>query len=243
MLNIQPQYAYLSLSLAFLVVWAILFIVGKHTRREQFWMSILTSPLGTIGELFFFVDYWQPLSILSSSIGPIPFLVEDFIFMFSIAGIGTTIYKIISKKKTWVIQPVPTYRLGLVGISSVCTAVLLLLWFGTDLNSIFVASLVSLTFTTFVVVQRRDLLEPSFYSGLFFTLIIALVYMLYYLLIGPQRSDELLQKFWLLYSTSLDIRLLQVPLTELIWAFSTGASIGSLYAFAAKRKIVPVQDI
>ncbi len=95
MINISFQHAYLVLDIPFIIAWILIFVLSKKTRKEQIIMSLLFLPAGTISELLYFQDYWKPVSILSTDIGPINFLLEDFMFSFAITGIGVVIFNII----------------------------------------------------------------------------------------------------------------------------------------------------
>ncbi len=46
-----------------------------------------------------------------------------------------------------------------------------------------------------------------------------------------ENADELIQQGWLIYKTPLDIRILDIPLTEIIWGFAWGALLGPFYKF------------
>ena len=78
--------AYFILTIPFIIIWLLLFIFSKKTRKEQLIMSILFLPVGTLSEIIYFQDYWNPGSILFTQIGSIRILLEDFIFSFCIAG-------------------------------------------------------------------------------------------------------------------------------------------------------------
>ena len=66
---IDFKYAYFVLTIPFILIWVLLFIFSKKTRKEQLILSILLIPLGTIGEIFYFQDYWQPAGLRGLSHG------------------------------------------------------------------------------------------------------------------------------------------------------------------------------
>lgn len=196
------------------------------------------SPLGTVGELFYFQDYWHPPSIFSTTVGPVPLLLEDFLFMFAIAGIGTTLYKIFFRKRTQLMEPVPTYRLGIISSSVIATVFLLALWFGTSLNSIFVTSLWLLFLTALIILERPDLASPALSTGLLFMLTVLVVYTICFALVSRDQFNFIIEQIWFLHGTPLDIRFGRVPVTELIWSFPVGTALGILYSFVTKQRIV-----
>ena len=56
------------------------------------------------------------------------------------------------------------------------------------------------------------------------------------------NAEELVRQGWLLYDTPLgSFRLLNIPLTELVWGFTWGMMVGPIYEFAkglGLRKVV-----
>ena len=190
-------------------------------------MSLLFTPIGPLSEILFFHDYWKPASIFSFNIGPVAVFIEDLVFCFCIAGIGSIIHEIITgniylkekyPKKQWI---------SVIVLAIAGTTTLLLFLLG--LNSIFSFSIGFLITAILMVSLRRDLLWNSLIGGIALTLVMFISYFI--LLRFISNHAELLKMGWLLYGTPLDIRILGIPLTEMIWAFTGGMAIGPFYEF------------
>src|SRR3990167_3343528 len=84
-------------SLMLFLAWLIIFIYFKKVRKEMFFVSLFTTPLG-LTEPFFVPEYWNPPSLfnLASTTG---FDIESFIFAFSIGGIAAILYELFFKTK------------------------------------------------------------------------------------------------------------------------------------------------
>src|SRR3989338_10389481 len=85
------------LTLIFLLIWIVIFIFVKRSRKEMLWASILTAPFG-LTEPLFVPEYWNPPSLfnLAAKTG---FDIESIIFCFSIGGIGVILYEFFFKVK------------------------------------------------------------------------------------------------------------------------------------------------
>jgi hypothetical protein len=171
-ISIPFEYSYLVLSLLFLAVWAVLFLVGKHTRKEQILMSVWFTPIGPLSEIFFLSDYWNPPSVFSFGLGPVPILVEDLIFAFATAGIASVIYKVIFRKRLQLANVNASYTFGATSVLIIPAALLAGFWFNGALNSIFMAALSMALTAILIVVQRKDLLPAALATAGLFALIV-----------------------------------------------------------------------
>jgi len=232
MFELNPKYAYAFLTLPFLLVWFILFVFFKETRKEQLWMSILIAPLGPITEVLYFQDYWFPASILSFTVGPFFILLEDFIFAFVMGGVGGVIYEVIFSKHLQKARKHANYTLG-PPVIFVVAAIVTYLLFQLNTNSIFATVAGFVLAAILMVAQRKDLLVGSLLTGITITFVMFGGYLVLYNSIS--NAEELLSKGWLLYGTSLDMRVFNIPLTEMVWAFAWGMFVGPLYEFTKKR--------
>lgn len=93
---ITDQYVWLLWSSAFLLPWAVVYIVFRQHRRAMLWASLFTSPFG-LTEPLFVPEYWLPPSLfdLAATTG---FDIESLIFSFSIGGIGAVLYNLITRQ-------------------------------------------------------------------------------------------------------------------------------------------------
>lgn len=228
MITVAFQYAYLLLTVPFIIVWAILFLFSKNTRKEQLIMSIISLPLGLIYEIIYFHDYWNPASILSFNIGGVRILFEDFLFSFAIIGIGVVIYEAIFGKRLAKLKD-PTNKTIAISCIIVITVLVTLSLFFLDMNSIFATSLGFVVAALFIISQRRGLLINSLISGLAVMIIMFISYYIGFRLVA--NSEELIQQVWFLYGTPLGVRIWGIPVTEMVWGFATGMFFGPLYEF------------
>lgn len=91
------MYEWLMFSLALLAVWLVIFLANPSVRKEIFWVSLFTMPLG-LTEPLFVPAYWNPPSLfnLAARTG---FDLESLIFSFAIGGITGVSYEAIFKPK------------------------------------------------------------------------------------------------------------------------------------------------
>lgn len=232
-------YSYLVLALLFLVVWVALFLIGKHTRKEQLLMSLWFTPIGPLSEIFFLQDYWQPLSVASFSIGFVPILLEDVIFAFATAGTASVVYKIVFRRSVEV-SAARVHLTRVFAVLIVPAAIAISLWFFVEMNSIFTTAVSAIIAAALMISLRKDLVVSAVASAVLFTGAVAITYLFYSYILHAANYDELMRSWWMLIDTPLDIRILRIPLTELIWAFTSGLAAGPFYAFATGRRIVKV---
>lgn len=227
-MNIPSQQAYFMLTIPFMIIWVLLYVFNKRTRKEQLMMSLMLIPLGTLTEILYFQDYWRPLSILQVNIGPIWLLLEDFLFVFAISGIGAVMYEILFHKRIAKKKKNFHKKYGLFTII-IISILLTLALFYLGINSIFATTIGFAVFALLIILQRRDLLADSLLSGLCVMLTLFVAYTIFYNFIT--NTEEIVKQQWLLYGTPLDKRIFNIPFTELIWGFSAGMFVGPLYAF------------
>lgn len=227
MITIPVHYAYLALSLATLAVWAILFWLDRESRRRQLILSVVFSLAGPIGELFYIPDYWHPATVWSLHIFKSYMSIEDLIFSFAIMGIMNALPALIlgisaRAALAWSTVVKMGGVLGLVAMMS------LLLW-RLDLNSIFATSFAMLAAAGVVLLyaRQRVLLKASIIGALGMVCVMFVIYWLAFVLVAD--SDSILRATWSLYGTTLGIRVLRVPLPELVWAFCFGSLFSVLF--------------
>ena len=85
-------------------------------------------------------------------------------------------------------------------------------------------------------IARKDLIFPSVMSGLLFMAFVFSAYTLTYYSFPNVESG--LSRIWYLYQTPLGARLLHIPITELVWSFSVGTSIGIFSQYTSGSGLV-----
>ncbi len=213
--------AYLIGSFIFLSVWLLFFVFRKDLRREMLAMSFVGGFFAPLA-LVFLPDYWYPNHI----VGKYPLGIEDYLFAFAIAGIGSVAYEATFGKTHTLCECRKRNPRDLIIISGVSIVVLLGLAFVFGLNSIYSNYLAFLIIFGFIVIFRRDLLWQSLMSGLMVGILMFLFY-LTWIAIYP----GVIEHWWKLENIS-GILILGVPLEEIVWGFSWGIAGGSLYEFA-----------
>jgi len=212
-------YAYLIGGIIFLAIWLALFIIRKDLRRQMLVMSLIGSIFTPIA-LVFLPDYWYPEHILGSFLG-----IEDYLFAFAIAGIGSVIYEATAGKTHTLCDCRKRSQKDLLIIALGAVAILLVLTFAFDLNSIYSNYVAFFAIFGFIIFFRRDLLWQSLMSGFMVGLLMFFFYQIW-IAIYP----GIIEHWWKLENIS-GILVLGVPLEEIVWGFSWGIAGGSLYEF------------
>ena len=228
----MDRFIYLLLALFLLVPWLCIFWIRNDLRTKIWKVSLVGGLAGLLSEYWYFVDYWQPPTIVR--IGR--FAPEDFLFGFAITGVCACVYDLVTRTRD-----APTSlpsRKKAVAVMFLCGIVLLAI--GTNLfhiNSILVSSSAFLLFAAIVVCMRRGLLIPCVLSGTAGITMILPVYALLFNVLAPHYWDT----YWLLSGSPLDVRILgNIPGTEMLWYFSWGCLAGVLHPFARGLKKVPL---
>ncbi len=231
MFAVDSRWIYMDVSLAFLAIWIILWILFRETRQYQWRVSIRAAPGGPVAELFYFQDYWHPGSIFPYKLGVVTILPEDFIFAFAFTGIVSILYPIVFAAK---MRPAelskrkPVHLVLLAGIVALCLFLL-------GINSIYATAVGFVVAAIVMVTERPDLLVPSLWSG---ALIVALYFIFLFSMFSlVQNVEELTQTFWLLHGTNLGTRVWGgVPMTELVWSFCFGLLFGTRRMYMCQLK-------
>lgn len=199
-------------------------------------MSLLIMPLGPLSELFYFHDYWRPESIFPILVGPLPIYIEDLLWgFFAAGGIASVIYEVVFRKalrkKKQRINTTVSFSLT----ACISTAIFLGL-FLIGVPSIFASSIAFLIFALFIFHARRDLFLDALYSGFLFSGVMFISYLIVFNVVA--NTDAILRQGWLLQGSVFDIRILGIPLTELIWGFSWGMMVGPLYEYWKRKRVI-----
>ena len=164
MIDLPFRFAYITLVVPFVLVWVILFLLRKDTRKEQLRMSYIAAIIGPISEILYFRDYWLPESIFPIFIKGFPLMVEDVIFGFTIGGIAAVIYEVLFRQKLSRFSKHSKHTVK--SIYLVLTFIFLLLGslkFG--LNSIYASAIAFLGVAIIVLLLRHDLFINAVGSG------------------------------------------------------------------------------
>jgi len=225
---------WLIFSLILFGIWLIIFIFIKN-RKEMFYVSLFTMPFG-LTEPLFVPEYWNPPSLfnLAAKTG---FDIESLIFCFATGGIVSVVYELffMVKHKKMSRLEINHKRHKFHSLILVSFPIIfLVLYFFSNLNPIYSAIISMLIFSILTLLCRPDLKKKILLSGILF-LIVYFLFFLSFNIIYPYAVE----RFWNL-SVLSGILILEIPLEELIFAFSFGLSWGSIYEYIKWYKLKEV---
>jgi hypothetical protein len=243
-MNHQPiasldwTYAYLVLSLELAFVWVALFVFRKDVRQSMLRVSLGTMFLG-LTEPLFVPKYWNPPTLwdLARRTG---FDLESLLFSFAIGGIVVAAY--------WVIFGVPSsesisHQRGLSRHRFHWYAILfvpllfLILLVSSRINPIYVSAIALVAGFVVTLFCRPDLWKKMLVSGALFFLLYLIAFALF-----SWTFPGYVATVWNLKAIS-GIRIVGVPLEELMFAFTFGLYWSSIYEHLAWKRNVPVTAV
>lgn len=214
---------WLMFSLILLGVWFVVWLAKPILREEILWTSLLTMPFG-LTEPLFVPEYWNPPSLfdLAARTG---FDIESLIFSFAIGGIGSVFYeaffKVRHEKMSRHEKHLKRHRFHLLTLL-LPIFVFLILYFSSEMNPIYSASIAMFSGGFAALFCRPDLRKKIWMSGFLF-LIFYFAFFLSFSLFYPEFIE-----LWN-FSTLTGILIAGVPLEELLFAFTFGMLWSSYY--------------
>ena len=217
-------YAYLGLSVALSLVWLMLYALRHDLNASMLRVSLCTGLLG-LTEPLFVPRYWNPFTLLDLA-HRTGFDLESLLFSFSIGGIAFAAYEFLfhvgpvesiaaerdkglHQQHTFAVLSAPL----LFGILSVTT----------PLNPIYLSAIALVAGFFATLYCRRDLWVKMMVSGGLFLAIYFFVFALFNVVFPGY-----VVAVWNLKAIS-GIRLIGVPLEELMFAFTFGLYWSSVY--------------
>ncbi len=207
------------------IFWLVCFLLRKDLRREMLTVGLCIGVLAPLWAPWFFSDYWYPT--YASLYG-----LEDSLYGFFAGGIVSAIYeevygKRFSKRKDH-------HHAWWAFLSAFFLVAALTFWalLSVGCNSIYAALGAYAAFTVGLCWFRRDLLQDALVSGVLFTLVTLLFFLLFL-----QLYPGVIDAWWKTESLS-GIFVFDIPLEELLWAFGMGMAGGPLYEFVSGRRLV-----
>lgn len=218
---------YLGASIVELPIWALLFYLRSDLRHKMIYMGFLTALVGFTDPLFI-PQYYNPVYFDKTVFLRVDFFVILFSFLFG--GIASVIYEEVMRRKARKSSKHPLLKY-LIFIGPI---LFLFLHRLTDLNTIYVLLIATLSMLTVVLLSRKDLLFDALLSGLFMGTLYAVLLGLY-IFVFP---DQL--KIWN-FNSFPQILVINVPHFEIIWGFMTGAFLGPFYEFSHNLIVVKME--
>ena len=220
---IPDQYVWLVWSITFLLPWLAAYAAFPRHRRMMMWASLFTAPLG-LTEPLFVPAYWNPPSLfdLARTTG---FDIESFIFSFGIGGIGAVLYNVLTGRTDMPVPPAqrhsPRHRLHYWALAVPFLSFPLLYLF--PWNPIYPAILAIALGAAATTMCRPDLVRKTWLGALLFV-----VYYLLFLLSLESTAPGYIERVWNVQALS-GVRVLGIPLEELLFAAAFGAYWSSVY--------------
>jgi hypothetical protein len=217
------HYVWLIWSSAFLVPWAVVYLVFAEHRKEMRWASFVMASFG-LTEPLFVPEYWNPPSLfeLAQRTG---FDIESVILSFAIGGIGAVFYNSLMHKRLEPMDPTERHR-GRHGwhrwALATPFALFSILYF-LPWNPIY-AGIAAMTLGAIVTVLCRPDLTPN-------TLVGGLLFLALYtglLLALKWSAPGYIEQVWNLKALS-GVLISGLPLEELLFGFSFGLMWTGIY--------------
>lgn len=223
----MEHYVYLLLSVPFLVGTVIIYWLRADLRSLLLKVGLFGGIAGVLAELWYFVDYWQPLTLLGKGV----ISIEDFLAGASIAALSAALYPAVTgtsaprlSRHGWRTVAV----LFFVGLAAMLIGVNGLGW-----NSVAVSMTIIFLLAVFMIIRRPALWKPALMTGFSFVLLGGLTYFLLFGVLSPGY----LEAHFLLTGHPLNPTLFGFyPLLEVWWYFSWGVFAPTLIGYAARRE-------
>ena len=213
------HYVWLAWSVAFLLVFLLVYALQPHYRRTMLRTGLGTAPFG-LTEPLFVPAYWNPPSLfdLAQRIG---FDIESVIFSFSIGGIGAVLYNLVTRQVSLPVGPTGRHRLHRLALSAPVFIFLPLSVLGW--NPIYPALIAMTAGAGATVLCRPDLAIKTLIGGLLF-----LGYYGVFMLGLTFGAPGYIEQVWNLPELS-GLRLAGIPLEELLFGFAFGLYWANVY--------------
>lgn len=213
---IDDRYVWLVWSSAFLVPWAVAYLVLPAHRAKMMWASLFTAPFG-LTEPVFVPAYWNPPSLLDLA-QTTGFDIESIVFSFGIGGLGSALYDIITGAKLVSVGQLervrPLHRHHYVAIAApflAFPALYVLPW-----NPIYPAIVAMFVGAVSTIACRPDLAAKTWIGGALF-----LGFYAVYLLGLEGFAPGYIARVWNLADLT-GVIVVRMPLEELLFAVAFG---------------------
>lgn len=222
----DDTFIYLFLTLPFVAFSIIVYILRTDLRHLIVRAGIAGGIVGLVLEHWYFRDYWRPPSLFGTAVPSI----EDFLFGSSATIVAFVLYLFVTKQKLPVRQR-STKTLIVPAIAGFIALIILTNVLGV--NSIVSTSLIALTVGVYILIRKPDLIKKSLISAAGMIALASATYAVLFLILSP----EYLEKYFLLTNHPLNPTLFGfMPLAELMWYGTVGASMGIVYDHLSKQK-------
>jgi len=210
-------------------IWLLMFNSRKESHREMLLMGVIFGLGGlVIGKYYAIVDYWNPPYVFGSNIN-----IEDFLYGFILGGIISELYEFLLNKSNKKIKKHPITNKYIFILASLFSTILCF-YFLVDIfrfNSIIAHIIPPLLIGTIITVFRKDLTNSTVMSGIITTIFVFIWFLIIRMIWG-----DIFSTYWYMKNLS-GITFFEIPIEELIFAFSLGFGGSCFYEFIYNLKI------
>ena len=239
-------YEYLAGVTVLSLIWLICFLKRKDMRKPMIWSGLayilFTIPffillIWIIPKFIYFGDpiypeYWSSKTLFNLMQITNGLSIEDLAFMFFAGGVAAFAYEGLFRKKIKVKRSyTPHLRAVLIGY-----ILALVIQYFLLINHIYVLIFSALIGAAFLCIDRKDLIRHALLGGITF----AFLYFTFFLFFNFIFPDFVPLSYKL--ENISGILLWNVPLEEVLYAFSFGLLGGPLYEYAHGEKDIDVKS-
>lgn len=225
------HFAYLVGALLFDAAWVACYVIGKKYRPQIIWGTVVTAPLALTSFLFV-PQYWTPPSLFDLD-ARIRVGIEDFLWAGAVGGIASVVGEIVLKERLAARRKQPRKKHYAPFV--VMLGVFLILWFIQPNKNIYSTAIAFAVCAVVVAFLRSDLIPTMLVGAAVFTILYFLLFV-YFLTLYPGFID----RYYNLPNIS-GIRVLGVPIEELMFAASGGAVWSVAYEYFQGYRFAPGQ--
>jgi hypothetical protein len=225
------HFAYLVGALLFDAAWVACYVIGKKYRPQIIWGTVVTAPLALTSFLFV-PQYWTPPSLFDLD-ARIRVGIEDFLWAGAVGGIASVVGEIVLKERLAAHRKQPRKKHYAPFV--VMLVVFLILWFIQPNKNIYSTAIAFAVCGVVVAFLRSDLIPTMLVGAAVFTILYFLLFV-YFLTLYPGFID----RYYNLPNIS-GIRVLGVPIEELMFAASGGAVWSVAYEYFQGYRFAPGQ--
>lgn len=227
-------YNFLILALLFTIPSLIIFFLRSDLRKMMGFLAFCSIPFA-FTERFFYPSYWEPKFIFDL-IHIFGFGLEDILFVIGLSGFSSTSYLFLNRKKFNKYRKKSESILFNFILVSILIIFSVALFLKLDLHLIFGAPLLMMGLFGLISSVRRDLFFPGIVGGIYcFVTYSILCYILLFLYPNIFELTWHTEKF-------LNIKILSIPLEEILYAFTTGCIATVFYPYLFQKQIVSIRE-
>lgn len=230
----EHKFTYLLMGILFFIVWIILFVWKKYSRKEMLIASTLCAAMGPLSDVLYTQDWWHPQTLTNTQIG-----FEAVIVGATLGGIASVLFIDVFKKKLKVPKTTKKIQkrknINLVLIISISLCIFFGSFYILSLNSLIATLVTFIAGIIFMLYKRPDLFWDSLLSGILLLIVSFIVYTGLEIL-----TPGWIETFWE-FQNIPNIVILNVPADDILWYFFAGMFLGPIYEFWQGGKIVSIR--